>query len=208
MTTTDRCQWSGWIWHQCYADANAANIAYAAAIYATNQWSGGRCDGRQIWTSVFNCFAFSMSKFRRLIWFSFLRGRGGGDSFEWSRFTRRKRRKAKIEEKIWLFFMNIRPLQSWFVLIEINATFFLPIWFNQFDRSIKAWGNFVKFTQTIAYLHGLHHWFCWSKPNLARHFFMLLPIAQRKTEWKIQQNVWISVGSTKNWNVFFSLNFK
>lgn len=25
------------------------------------------------------------------------------------------------------------------------------------------------------HLHGLHHWFCWSNPYLARHFFMLLP---------------------------------
>lgn len=25
------------------------------------------------------------------------------------------------------------------------------------------------------YLQGLHHWLCWSRPYLARHFFMLLP---------------------------------
>lgn len=26
------------------------------------------------------------------------------------------------------------------------------------------------------YLHGLHHWLCWSRPYLALHFFILCPI--------------------------------
>lgn len=58
------------------------------------------------------------------------------------------------------------------------------------------------FVIEFAYLHGLHHWFCWSKPNLARHFFILLP---RYHHWCEAQSM-TSGGKKSRQTIFLALD--
>lgn len=51
--------------------------------------------------------------------------------------------------------------------------FYQSFWCRFSADFLRLWK--ILFENEMAYLHGLHHWFCWSKPNLARHFFILLP---------------------------------
>jgi len=76
------------------------------------------------------------------------------------------------------------------MFLQVRWPFGYTIVSRTVTRCRSPWNEHSYATAHAAYRHGLHHWFCWSRPYRARHFLAFAPsVHDNDTTWNIVHHI-------------------